>query len=444
MRIENISIEQRSDRARAAARVIWEDTPRTPQEIYFETFGEFADTLSASPHAFVVASTIAALRHGEQRITVEAGICPELKVGLNTAARLLRFWSGDARPPIKIESQQAWRPRPLKSRRAAFCFTGGIDSLATLRVNRLHFHPNDPGYFRDGVLIFGLEVERLDSFQCVMDVLARFASCAGITMIPVFTNVQDLEKNWTFWTDEFEGAVLASVGHGLSERIGTLSIGSTYDYGSLHPHGSHPLLDPSYSSSEVQIRHDGVALSRLEKTQLLADWPAALQALRVCNHPELYTPGLLNCGTCEKCVRTLTALLIAERLDCASTFKRREVTPELIASTQLNDTSFPFWTELAAPLRQQGRDDLADAVDKTIARYRGEYGWRGALRRIDRVHLNGSLRAVKQAFSDRARGAGATVCAVAAFRSVQLVVHDWACWGPALLDATNGVVLAAA
>jgi hypothetical protein len=444
MRIENLRIETQSDRARAAARLIWEDTEREPQEIYFETRGEFSDSVSANPHAFLVAGTIAALRHGERRIALDAAICPELKLGLMTAARLLQFWCGSDRPPIKIESKEQRRSKPQKRRRAAFCFTGGVDSLATLRTNRLNFHPDDAGYIRDGVLIFGLEVERLESFQCVTDVLARLASEDGFTMVPVYTNVQDLDKNWTFWTDEFEAAVLASVGHALSERIETLMIGSSFDFAWLHPHGSHPLLDPNYSSNDVRIRHDGTALSRLEKTHLIAEWPQALRALRVCNRTEMYQPEVVNCGTCEKCLRTLTALLIAGRLDALSTFRQREVTPELIAMhAQLDDTSFPFWSELAGPLRERGRDALADAVDEAISRYRGELGFTGALRRIDRVHLHGSLRAVKHAAVDRTRALRGLLGAVSALGFAHGSSGDFSSWGTEWLDAGAAVLRAA-
>ena len=404
MRIENLTPSGDSTRARVSATVIWEESSREPQEYYFETLDEFADGIGANPHAFLVPAAVAAVRHGERRVAIDATICAELKAGLTDAIRLLQFWQiGKPRPAVTIEARGISTPKPQTIPRAAFCFTGGIDSLTVLRRNRMDFPPHHAGYLCDGVLVFGLEVERLDAFEHVADVLRRCATAAGISMVPVYTNIQDLDKDWTFWQNEFEAAVLASVGHALHTRIASLSIGSSFDYTTLHPHGSHPLLDPNYGSSDLRVRHDGVWLTRLQKTALLAEWPLALQALHVCNRYETYRPGLINCGRCEKCLRTLTALLVMGAIDDAVTFAHRDVTPELIAAhASLDDISAPFWDELLPPLRQQGRDDLADAVSHALARYRNEVGWAGALRRLDRVHLHGSLRSMKRTLAGAA------------------------------------------
>ena len=127
----------------------------------------------------------------------------------------------------------------------------------------------------------------------------------------------------------------------------------------------------------------------------------------MCNRYESYSDGIVNCGSCEKCLRTLTALLITGQLDKRSTFARGEVTPELIAANvQLDETSFPFWDELLPALEQQGRHALAVAVSDAIRRYRGEVGWQGALKRLDRLHLNGSLRAIKRTLTGTLSDAG--------------------------------------
>jgi hypothetical protein len=410
MRIDDFRWDERVDTVRASATVIWEDCDRGTQDVYFEMGRQFADSLSINPHAFLVASILPAMRHGERRVAIDAEICPELKLGLGTAMSLLQFWYGDSLQPVTIEAKPAFGSLDRqKPGRAAFCFTGGVDSLATLRVNRLHFAEQHPGYFRDGLLIFGLEVDRLDSFQCVMDVLSVLAQDAAVTMIPMYTNVRDLDEDWSFWSDEFEAAVLASVAHALHRRLSSAAIGSSFDYPYLHPHGSHPLLDPNYSSSDVQIRHDGVALSRLAKTRLLADWDVALKSLRVCNRSEDYRPGIINCGRCEKCLRTLAALLIVGKLDKAEAFACREVTPELIAANvELSKTNYPFWAELVVPLEEKGRHDLARAVKNVVARYQRKGSLVRSIRRFDRLHLNGALHAIKQTLAPSPRSGPAT------------------------------------
>ena len=135
-----------------------------------------------------------------------------------------------------------------------------------------------------------------------------------------------------------------------------------------------------------------------------AEWETGLRHLHVCNKSEFYRPGILNCGRCEKCLRTLTALLILGKLDAAVSFAHREVTPELIlANTFVNKTTFPFWQELVRPLEEAGHEDLARAIKRRIGLWRGETGWRGHVRRFDRIHLNGVLRHLKrQHFASKA------------------------------------------
>ena len=92
MKIENLRSAKKGNRTRVSAKVTWEDFERSPQEIYFETIGEFAVDISCNPHAFLVACTMPAMRFGEKRISIDAEICPELQEGLITAMKLICNW----------------------------------------------------------------------------------------------------------------------------------------------------------------------------------------------------------------------------------------------------------------------------------------------------------------------------------------------------------------
>lgn len=403
MRIEQLRLEERGQRVRAVARVVWEDNDRPTDDYYFEVDKQYADSISANPDAFLVACIMPALRYGERRIAVEGEICPYLKSGLETSMALIRHWyakNGD-RAPVTIEAKsRASEPLSKTSKRSAFFLTGGIDSLSTLRLNRLNYPSDHPASVRDGIIIFGLEVDDPTAFQHVVDLLSALAEQADFHLLPVYTNVRYLDDDWVFWADEFEAAVLSSVVHALSQRLSNAFIGSSFDYPALHPHGSHPLLDPNYSSYDLRIHHDSVALSRLEKTRVLADWDGALQFLRVCNRSEHYRSGVLNCGRCEKCLRTLTALLILDKLDQARAFAHREVTADLIRqNVYLSKTEFPFWQELIEPLRNKGRHDLVEALRHPMNAYRGQTGWKSSIKAFDRQYLRGSLYQMKRALT---------------------------------------------
>jgi len=395
MKIENLKSEKKGNRAKVAATVSWEDCDRPAQEVYFETDEVFAQGLSCNPHAFLVGCIMPAMHHGEKRVFVDAEICPQLRDDLITAMAWIRHWyySPD-RELVRIEAKmRTGLPTPRTPERAGAFFSGGIDSLATVRVNRLNFPPEHPGSIKDGLLIYGQNIEsdnRSETFEYAVRSLSEVTQEAGITLIPVYTNIRYLDDDTDFFMDKFHGALLASVAHAFARRLTTVTIASTYDIPNLHPRwGSHPLLDSNYSSSDLRIRHDNLVFSRFEKTRLIADWDVALQNIKVCSYN---WPGI-NCGQCEKCIRTMLALLALGALGQAHAFSQTEITEELIQSkVKLTKVSVHFYEELITPLLEIGRQDLAHIIEnKILMFYDREPGWKGKIKRFDRKYLKGNL-----------------------------------------------------
>jgi hypothetical protein len=398
MKIQNIERTNVGSRSRVSADVIWEDCDRPAQKIYFEVDGQYTDALSCDPDSFVTVAILPALWHGEKRIALDADLCPDLRAGLITAMGVIHHWYQLPRPLVEIEAKPRAHGMVRPPERAAFFLTGGVDSLSTLRMNQLDFPKSNPGSFKDGILIFGLEVERTEDFQHVASWLGELAEKTGINLLPVYTNERSLDDDWNFWIDVFEGAVLAAVGHALSRRLTSVTIASSFDIPNLHCVASHPMLDPFYSSQGLRVRHDAAAISRFEKTRFLAEWDVGLQYIRVCNITDEYRADQLNCGRCEKCIRTMLALLAFGALERTRVFPKTELSADLIKEKViLHRKNFRFWPELVAPMEQIGRFDLADAIRYVCARYHGEIGWRGAIRRFDRARLNGGMSALKRA-----------------------------------------------
>jgi len=404
MRISHLRTEKNGNRSRIAATITWEDCDRPQRDIHFETEEQFAGGLSCNPDAFLVAAIVPALWHGEKRVLVEGEICPELRDGLLMVLAVLRHWYPTLRP-LKIDAKA--RPGLLAGKgaeRTAFFFTGGVDSLSTLRGNRLNFPRTHPSSIKDGIFLFGLDMDKAETFKNVVNYLTPLARDAEVTLVPIYTNERYLDEDWLFWIDAFEGAVLAAAAHALAHRVNLAFIASSFDIPNLHSLASHPLLDPNYSSREVRIRHDNAALSRLEKTRILAGWDTALKHLRVCNRVETYSEQQFNCGRCEKCLRTMLALYYWDALDKAPAFPRVALTEELVReAVQLSRTCFRFWPELIEPLKQKGRPDLARGVQFALDRYYGETGLVGPLKRLDRVYFKDSLRELKRSVVSKRR-----------------------------------------
>ena len=152
------------------------------------------------------------------------------------------------------------------------------------------------------------------------------------------------------------------------------------------------MLDPLYGNTNLQIRHENVARSRLEKTKLVGEWDIALKQLRVCNEKASYQEGNYNCGNCEKCVRTMTAFLSLGMLEQIATFKEKNVTKEKLLNTCYLSDSYEVncYRELIQPLENIGRYDLVEAIEHIIDRYY-ERDLKGVIKRLDRSLFDGNL-----------------------------------------------------
>jgi hypothetical protein len=404
MRIDRLSLDRHNEKPRVSATVVWEDCDRPKQEIYFATEDEFAQHFYPNPDAFLVAAVMPALWHGERRIHVDDEICPELREGLTTAMSMIRSWYGLERELVQIEAGTRSSIAPRSQASAGFFFSGGVDSLATLRLNRLSFPTSHPGSIKDGLIVYGLEVNEPSAFQHVLNSLSVIAEDARVALVPVYTNERSLDDDWDFWRDVFQGAVFGALAHAFRHRVASVSIASSYDIPNLNPIGTHPLLDPCFSSYEVRIKHDATAFSRLEKIKLLAAWDVAINNLRVCNKPELYEAGKLNCGKCEKCTRTMLAMLAVGALERSEAFPSVKMSEEFVQETvDLSRKNYRYYPELVSALEERGRYDLARCIRRKLIQYHRGGDWRHKIAQVkrtvfefDRDHLNGSLRRLKQ------------------------------------------------
>ena len=400
MKIENFIEQTNGEKTRISATVIWENCERPNESVFFETTAKYGDDLIINPNSWLLACTLPAMRYGEERIKIDAPISPELKDGLTNSMRCLIDWHGGDRKVIKIEAPIEKEVLFLdKPERAAALFSGGIDAVAMVRDNHLNFASDHPRHIKDGILVYGVlegENEYDPSFQNVVNAVETMAKDAGIELIQVHTNAyahfRDLDPDFSFWRFEYHGSFLAAIAHAFAPRFSYASIASTYDFANLEPWGSHPLLDPLYSTTNLRVRHENAALSRLEKTKLVGEWDVALKHLRVCNEKESYSQGNYNCGKCEKCVRTMTAFLSLGLLDRITTFKEKNVSKEKLVNTCYLSDSYEenCYRELIKPLTKLGRHDLVDGIYQIIRRYH-EQDLKGLVKRLDRIFFDGNL-----------------------------------------------------
>jgi len=373
MLIRDLHLNNNGDRCRAEATVHWENCEQPEKRIFIETTADFAADLSAHSNAFLVGCLIPALHFGEKRISLEGPVCPELLEGLETVMALMRLWSDGAYRPLTLEPMQISRaPEQQPRYRSAMFYSGGIDSLAALRLNLQNYPPSHPGAIRDCLFIHGFDIGgvvargmKYHVFDRGLAAMKSVTDAAGINTVPVYTNIRHLCDERDLWLNKFFGAVLAAVAHAFVARLDLFYIASSYDFSNLAPCGSHPLLDHEYSSFDLHIRHRDASLTRLDKLKIVSAWESGLQNMRVCL---ANVEDRLNCGKCEKCVRTMTGLLALERLHKTSAFVEDDVTPEMFEGFKITIRHRePFYLELLPLLEKRGRRDLVQTIRDKLA-----------------------------------------------------------------------------
>lgn len=373
MQISNLKSIKKEERVRVAATVIWEDCDQPRKDIYIETEEPFAADISCNPHAFLVGCLIPAMHFGEKRIVLDAAICPGLKEGLETVMSLIKEWSGGHLHPLSIEAKTSSSVKYVKKQRQAGLFlSGGIDSLAALRANKLTYPEIHPGTIKDCLFVHGFDIGgvvqrgmKYHVFERAKTAMSRVVEDVNVNLIPIYTNIRHLCDERKLWLEKFFGAVLASVAHAFASRLELVYIASSYDIPNLVPCGSHPMLDPEYSSFDMRIKHRDLSLSRLDKLRIVAGWDVALNNIRVCL---ANVQDRMNCGKCEKCVRTMLGLLAIGALDKTEAFVENDVSPDLLSGFSITIRHREsFYRELLEPLKAQGHDDLVHVIKSKLS-----------------------------------------------------------------------------
>ncbi len=131
----------------------------------------------------------------------------------------------------------------------------------------------------------------------------------------------------------------------LANHVHTVIVPSTHARADLFPWGSHPDLDPLWSSDDVRVEHHGIDTTRSQKISAIAESAVAMRHLRVCwkNTNETY-----NCGTCEKCIRTKIGLRAAAA-ECATL--PGDIHNDAVRGLKLGLNGLPFAQDVLAAVR---------------------------------------------------------------------------------------------
>jgi hypothetical protein len=310
MIVTRIRLEESTDHCLLTARVRHESGDEAETDLWFRFPAALRSSLTTAADPFFVALLLPAMVL-EKRLVIEGDVCPRLLESSAQIQDIFASWVKNARQ-IPIQAGRRDSPILRPNRGTGALFSGGVDSFHTLLKHR-------------DTITHLILLDRFDHKMTASDAVsratreqaARVANDFGKELLVLQTNARLLHGSdkvkWTY----YHGIVLAAMSVALGNVLHTVLIPASHTYEQLQPWGTHPLLDPLWSTLATRIIHDGAEATRSQKVM---DWicrsDLALQSLRVCPNPG----DDYNCGRCEKCLRTMIQIYLAGKLGSCPVF----------------------------------------------------------------------------------------------------------------------------
>ncbi|MES2627222.1 MAG: hypothetical protein V4628_18190 [Pseudomonadota bacterium] len=322
--------------------------------------------------AFAIAGLLPAMRLGiPLEIDSSLPVDPLLLANLERQQHIFALWGPGFRQPLKRVPILA-RAEAAQSRgKKMSFFSGGVDGTYTLL---------EAPHVDEAVFVRGVDFQ-LDNpiYDEAFKRNEAWLAERNIPLISMTSNARWVGKAYGFGWSTYFGGGLSSFAHVLG--AGTMYIASGHTWRELWPDGSHPLTDPLWSSSAVNIIHHARDVTRADKIVRIAQQPGALEILRVCWQDKGF-----NCGECEKCLRTMVLLRL---LGLQS--PNFPVLSDVSAVAKLvpGDRSEAIFVKEAIALAEEVNDQpLLAALRKSLSKWE----WRGILRDTEKAWLGGSVK----------------------------------------------------
>lgn len=353
VRIGPPRIEQRGTWTRVSLRV-------AGRVLFFERDG---GPLQPSVEAFVCALLPGAVRRG-RRLSIQEPVDPVFLTGARELASCLSGWWSRPSLPIEASTRTANHPPAADSpatdgpEAVALCFTGGVDSFYSLL--------RAPGRIGTLVYVHGYDValEDVERARRVRADLEAVAAATSTRLVWLRSNLRAHPVGrWVGW-ERAHGGALAAAGH-LVPGLARLHVAASFPRGYEHAWGSTARTDPLWSSSRLGVVHDGDEIWRAEKLRRIASDEIVQRRLRICWE---HRSEALNCGRCEKCVRTRLVLAQHGMLDRFEVFGDAPPLDEAVEDLPALDPM--LWPVYRAFLDPEVAPPISAALSRLLERSR--------------------------------------------------------------------------
>lgn len=324
--------------------------PDFAHEISLDISGE---RFGSEPDFLLPLTLLPAMRAGSA-LSLPGSFSPRLLAGADRVQDVFHAWDDESFRRVEVRASERAGSRSRPAGVGCF-FSGGVDSFYTALK---HLPEITHFVFMRGAF---------DS-QEAMAAATKHVNAAGAALgKPVITldvaNMRAFTRAARVTFSDYGGSWLAAAALLFQHLFGRVYVASTFSYAALHRWGSHPLIDPHWSTETLEVVHDGSEATRPMKIERLAESDVAMRWLRVC-----HTGADGNCGRCSKCVRTMVNLRAVGALGRCSALPD-ELDLDFVAAERVADErDLAFVTENLRVLAARGTDpDLEDALRSTLA-----------------------------------------------------------------------------
>jgi hypothetical protein len=317
--------------------------------------GPAALVADADATMFLAATLLPAMAWG-QDLHVEGPVSARVLGCAGTIARSFAALDPSLRVPGVTASSTV---EPSATSEAVAClFSRGVDSTYSAAVERTH-----PGPIDALVHCRTLEPVHDDASAAVeLQETSAAAERLGLPLQEVWTDLRAFTDPMFGWS-AMHGSGLAALAHLVGSGFGHVVIPSAYDVHSLSPAGSHPAIDPLWSSARTTVHHDHLDRNRHEKVRWLVEHrPDLLATLKIC-----YSVAERdNCGRCHKCLLTMSSLRAEGALHLASRFPQ-ELDLDAVRRQRIVHVGVrQLWPPIVRRAREVGDVELAEALEDAL------------------------------------------------------------------------------
>lgn len=330
-------------------------------QVWVQLPTEFEPYLSRSGDAWLILMALYGALHRED-VEIELPVDPLLLRGVRAVAATWAQWYDNIHIPQVDARRIEETPRAPLDRAASF-FSGGVDSIFTaLRHSDPPDRAMDAAFTTDCIIRNYHElpvpaIPRNNLRHC-----QSFADERGKTFIPLSSNAMVFDARvYDRFAPLTHGAILAFLAHILGGGLSRVLVASSVPYGYMMPWGSHPLTDPLFSSTQLQLIHDGCLFGRFEKLAYFPYDEPSLRVLSPCNDVTYDEHSSHNCSRCRKCIHAMTAFdLLGVRPGC---FDWSRYTYESFGQIYYRSSELDEVEDMLTAARKLGREDMVRVIE---------------------------------------------------------------------------------